>query len=89
MPTFGSAFLWSGVIARTDCEERFARVNKRELTHVRLGTLPQIGGVLATSMASWRPQAAVRLIHQRNTISQLGCSRVTILACSILTAGNG
>ena len=89
MPTFGSAFLVRGVIASPDGKARGARVNQRELTRVRLGPLPQIGGALATSMASGLPQAEARLIHQRNSISQLGCNSVTVLACWILAAGEG
>lgn len=86
MPTFWSAFLWSGVIARADSEKRSARANQRELARVRLGPLPQVGGALATSVASGLPQAAARLIHQRNSISQLGCNSVTILGCLSLVA---
>ena len=89
MPTLGSALLWRGVIARADSEERGTTVNSLGLTHVRLAPLTRIGGALATSAASWLPQAAAELIHQRNNISQLGCNSVTILACSILAAGDG
>lgn len=88
MPTFWSAFLVRGVIASPDGKARGARVDKRELTCVRLGSLPQIGAVLATSVASRLPQAAARLIHQRNSLSQLGCNSVIILGRLSLVAGD-
>jgi len=88
MPTSGSAFLFRGVIARTDCEKNCARVNKRELTRVRLRSLTQIGGTLATSVASGLPQAAAGLIHQRNSLSQPGCNSVTILSYLSLVTGD-
>ena len=40
-------------------------------------------------MVSGLPQAVARLIHQRNSISQLGCNSVTIWGYSILAAGEG
>ena len=76
------------MIASPDGKERFARVNQRELARVRLGTLPQIGGALATSVASGLPQAAAGLIHQRNSIRQLGCNSVIILGRLSLVAGD-
>lgn len=68
---------------------RCAGVNTRELTRVQLVPLRQIGGALATSVASGLPPAAAGLIHQRNSLRQLGCSSVTILARSILATNEG